>query len=86
MMQELKTQKFKSYAQLKSFVQHSAKMLMQARATEPMMFNGMEYALSQLKAQSIKHKDVSKIQTTVIKALKLFLLDIQGEENIRPGI
>jgi hypothetical protein len=48
MMQELKTQKFKSFTDLKSFVQQGAKLLMQARATEPMLFNGMKCALAQM--------------------------------------
>jgi hypothetical protein len=37
----------------------------------------MKYALAELKAQSMKHKDTKKIQLSIIKALKLFLLDIQ---------
>ncbi|MFA7718212.1 MAG: hypothetical protein WC875_05865 [Candidatus Absconditabacterales bacterium] len=86
MMQELKTQKFKSFTDLKSFVQQGAKLLMQARATEPMLFNGMKCALAQMHDAGYKMHDVKKIQLMIVKTLKLFLLDIQGEEKIRPGI
>lgn len=94
LMQELKVQKFKSFAELKSFVQQWTKMLMQARATEPMLFNGMKCALTKMKHWELeirnwklqKNWNIQKIKMWIIKALKIFLLDIQGEEKIRPGI
>lgn len=72
MIQELKTRRFKTFVELKAFVQQAAKLLMQARPTEPMLFNGMKCALATLKANDIK-----KVQAKVINALKIYLLDIQ---------
>ena len=94
LIQELKNQKFKSFPELKSFVLQWTKLLMQARATEPMLCNGMKCAISQLKsgkAEALKPArpaggDVKKVQLALIKSLKIFLLDIQGEEKIRPEI
>lgn len=45
---ELNTLEFKSIEELNGFVRQWAKMLMEARNTEPMLFNGMKYVLSKL--------------------------------------
>ena len=86
MINELKTKKFKTIAELESFVKAGAKILSAARPTEPMLFNGMKFALTQLKASSLKSKASSQkqIQSAAIKALKTYLLDVQVEEKIRP--
>ena len=55
LIQELKTKKFKTLAELESFVKQGAKLLIQARPTEPMLFNGMKSALAELKACGIQH-------------------------------
>lgn len=88
MIKEIKAKKFKTVKELESFVKQGAKLLMQARSTEPMLFNGMKCAIAQLKALSLKPKASStkQVQQAVIKALKMYLLDIQGEEKLRPKI
>jgi hypothetical protein len=48
MIQEIKTKKFKTVVELSSFVKQGAKLLMQARSTEPMLFNGMKCAIAQM--------------------------------------
>lgn len=88
MISEIKTKKFKTIAELGSFVKQWAKLLMQARSTEPMLFNWMKCAIAQLKTWDVGREtwDTKKFQARVIKALKMYLLDIQGEEKIRPKI
>lgn len=91
MIQELKTKRFKTVKEFHSFVKDGSKLLMQARSTEPMLFNGMKCAIAQLKSWKVEKlkvelTDIKKLQTKVIKALKMYLLDIQWEEKIRPKI
>jgi len=93
LMQELKTHKFKTLEDLDTFVREASKLLTDARPTEPMLFNGLKAALAELKAQSSKHKDkkipslsTKHLTLNIIKALKTYVLDIQGEEKIRPAI
>lgn len=88
MINEIKAKKFKTIEELASFVRAGAKILSDARPTEPMLFNGMKYALAQIKDTNVKLKNLSpkQIQSAVIKALKTFLLDIQGEDKIRPVV
>jgi methylthioribose-1-phosphate isomerase len=88
MINEIKVKKFKTIEELASFVRAGAKILSDARPTEPMLFNGMKYALVQIKDVNVKFKTLSpkQIQSAVIKALKTFLLDIQGEDKIRPVV
>ena len=92
---ELKTKKFKTIKELESFVKQGAKLLMKARATEPMLFNGMKCGLVQLTSSKVSGltswkespiKQLNQLQTKVIKSLKMYLLDVQWEEKIRPKI
>lgn len=95
MIQELKTRKFKTVKELEMFVQQGTKLLVKARSTEPMLFNGMKCALAQLTSSKVNGltswkiastQQVKEVQNKIIKALKMYLLDIQGEEKIRPSI
>ncbi|MCX6822946.1 MAG: S-methyl-5-thioribose-1-phosphate isomerase [candidate division SR1 bacterium] len=95
MINEIKTKKFKTIAELESFVKQGAKLLMQARPTEPMLFNGMKCSLVQVTSSKVNGlksgkdslaKQVNQLQTRILKALKMYLLDLQGEEKLRPKI
>ena len=84
MINEIKTKKFKTTKELESFVKQGAKLLMQARSTEPMLFNGMKCWLAQLNEIWNMKLETKKLQDRIIKSLKMYLLDIQGEaENER---
>lgn len=48
MQDELLRQKFSNYEELHKFTKQGSQLLMLARATEPMLFNGLTYALSVL--------------------------------------
>ena len=86
LMQELKTQKFKTLEELITFVQEASKLLTDARPTEPMLFNGLKAALNELKTKKTPTITTKHLTLNIIKALKTYVLDIQGEEKIRPII
>ena len=83
MINEIKTKKFKTIKELELFVKAGAKLLIQARSTEPMLFNGMKCWLVVLQNDI---QEVKKLQTMILKSLKMYLLDIQWEEKLRPKI
>ncbi len=54
MEEELLRQKFSDYEELHKFTKQASQLLMLARDTEPMLFNGLTYALSILEGEGQK--------------------------------
>ncbi len=88
MIFELKSKKFKTIKELESFVKQGTNLLIKARSTEPMLFNGMKFALTHFETWNIQQatSSIKRLQAKIIKAFKTYLLDIQGEEKIRPVV
>ncbi len=75
---ELNTLDFKSIDELHDFVKQWAKLLMEARNTEPMLFNGMKYVLSKFNNNSV---DIQ--QKELIDAFDEFMWRVEDEKKIR---
>lgn len=67
-------------------------LLKNARATEPMLFNGLKLASRTFETESTsvltrgKQKDASMIQQKIVSACEEYLADIEKEEELRPAI
>jgi ribose 1,5-bisphosphate isomerase len=61
-------------------------LLKNARATEPMLFNGLKYCLASYKTLLKKKTDLKTIQATLFKTCKFYVQDIETEEALRPLI
>jgi len=61
---ELEKQIFSSLVELKDFVSISTQLLMDARATEPMLFNGLKHCLYIL--ESNKNLDLTQLNQKLI--------------------
>lgn len=83
---EIKRQKFKDGKELDTFLKQAIVLLKTARATEPMLFNGLKNCLVQYKILSTKKADLKTIQETLFKTCKSYVQDIETEEALRPLI
>lgn len=91
--QEMKKQKFNSLSELKIFLAKASMLLRNARATEPMLFNGLKFASKTFEMESLprncggkKQKDVFGIQSAIVSACEKYVSGIEKEEEIRPAI
>lgn len=75
---ELNTLEFKSVKELHDFVKQWSKLLMEARNTEPMLFNGMKYVLSKFNDNAV---DIQ--QKELVKAFDEFMWRVEEEKIIR---
>lgn len=78
MEQELRAQSFSTQEDLREFVLAASTMLIQARETEPLLRNGMKYAISKLNAGAV--------QSEIADAFAQYLSRVVREEEIRPMI
>ena len=69
---ESKNQKFESKDEYIDFVSKSMDILIAARPTEPMLFNGMDYIKSEINKLKSEN-DVIKCQTLVVEAASFYL-------------
>lgn len=83
---EIQKQKFKSLKEFDTFLKQAVVFLKQARATEPMLFNGLKYCLVTYKNLLAKKADLKTITTKLFQACKSYLGDIEREEALRPLI
>lgn len=77
---ELENQKFISQEALSDFVKKSVKLLMEARATEPMLFNWLKYCLSVLEQN--KSKEILALKEKLIHSFDEFI-NILDDEDLR---
>lgn len=84
--QEIKTQKFKSEKDFDVFLKESILMLKKARATEPMLFNGLSMCMSAYNDLIAKKTFLKNLQWELYKVCKYYVQDIETEEAIRPLI
>ena len=68
---ESKNQKFSSKEEYLAFVEKAMEILIAARPTEPMLFNGMDYITSEIK--KISSENVEKAEEVVINAAQFYL-------------
>ncbi len=87
---ELNTLDFKDLDELCNFVLKWAKMLMDARSTEPMLFNGMKYMLSTVESWKLKVKSgelsLKELQKNAVDSLDEFIWRVEWEKEIRRDI
>jgi len=83
---EIKKQNFKSEKEFDTFLKQAIVILRQARATEPMLFNGLKYCLASYKTLLSKKSDLKTITTKLFQACKNYLWDIEREQALRPLI
>jgi len=83
---EIKRQKFASLKEFDTFLKQAFVLLKNARATEPMLFNGLKYCLASYKNLLAKKSDIKTIQETLYKTCKAYVQDIETEEALRPLI
>ncbi|MFA6255650.1 MAG: S-methyl-5-thioribose-1-phosphate isomerase [Candidatus Absconditabacterales bacterium] len=83
---EIKRQTFKSIKEFDTFLKQAMVILKQARATEPMLFNGLKYCLTSYKTLFAKKADLKTITTKLFQTCKTYLGDIEREKALRPLI
>ncbi len=83
---EIRDQKFSSVKQFDTFLKQAIVLLRQARATEPMLFNGLRYYLATYKELLAQKADLKTMTTKLFQAGKTYLWDIEREEALRPLI
>lgn len=86
LVKEIKKQPFKSEKEFDTFLKQAIVILRQARATEPMLFNGLKYCLATYKILLANKADLKTITTKLFQAGKNYLGDIEREEALRPLI
>jgi len=84
---ELKSQKFKSFAEAYEFTKTSMKILEDARPTEPMLFNGMSYVYAEIQPEIEKADLKSFLKTTIAASEKYYkMITETAEEAIENGV
>ncbi len=83
---EIQRQSFKSAKEFDTFLKQAIVILKQARATEPMLFNGLKYCLASYKDLLKKKSDLKTITTKLFQTCKTYIWDIEREQALRPLI
>lgn len=83
---EIKRQKFKDGKEFDTFFKQAIVLIKNARATEPMLFNGLKYCLFEYKQLLNNKNDLKTIQEKLYKVWKSYVQEIETEEAIRPLI
>jgi len=83
---EIKRQKFASAKEFDTFLKQAIVLLKTARATEPMLFNGLSYCLASYKKLVDQQADLRSITTKLFQTCKNYVGDIEREEALRPII
>ena len=71
LISESKNQTFASKEEFLEFIQQAMQMLIEARPTEPMLFNGMDYIKAQI--ATLKEEDCQQVQNKVIESATYYL-------------
>jgi len=83
---EIQTQNFKNLKEFDTFLKQAIVIIKNARATEPMLFNGLKYCLASYKTLIAKKADIKTIKEILYKTCKTYVQDIETEEALRPLI
>lgn len=83
---EISKQKFNSLSELKIFLAKASMLLRNARATEPMLFNGLKLISTTYHAESKKMNDIAQLQKKLSEAAEFYVAEIEKEEELRPAI
>lgn len=85
---EIENNKLSSILELKKFTKESDKLIRNARATEPMLFNWLNIVVKIIKELSSKYndKDVKLLQNLMSAAARSYVAEIEYEDKIRPAI
>ncbi|HMT00897.1 MAG TPA: translation initiation factor eIF-2B [Candidatus Absconditabacterales bacterium] len=81
---ETENQSFSSKEELEKFLRESSELLINARETEPMLFNGMKYA--RFSFQKNKEKSLEELKKIIIDSFDFFLNLIKQEKIQRAEI
>ena len=68
---ESKSQNFISFEEYSEFVNRAMQLLIDARPTEPMLFNGIDYIKAQI--AKVQTSDLETLKKTVIEAAEYYL-------------
>ena len=77
LISESKNQTFESAWKFLTFIEEAMQLLISARPTEPMLFNGMDYIKNQIK--TIKENTSTEEAQEIVKAAAQFYLDLIHE-------
>ncbi len=80
---EIKRQKFKNLKEFDTFIKQAVVLLKMARATEPMLFNGLKLCLTTYKELLQQQLEIKTMTTKLFQILKNYLGDIEREEVVR---
>lgn len=83
---EIKNQSFKNAKDFDTFLKQAVVLIKTARATEPMLFNGLKACLARYKTLLKEKAELKKIQIELFKTCKKYVQDIETEEALRPLI
>jgi len=86
MKEEILSKKFKKYSELKEFIETWTKLLIEARSTEPMLFNGIKYALYLVQNTDSRTQNLQETQKKIADSFDYFLDIIRREKKIRAEI
>lgn len=81
---EIKRQKFKDEKEFDTFLKQAIVLLKTARATEPMLFNGLKACLAGYK--ELRGAELKVVQNELYRICKNYVQDIETEEALRPII
>lgn len=77
LIRESSEQTFKTQSAFLAFIEEAMELLISARRTEPMLFNGMDYIKNQIK--TIKEETSAEEAQEIVKAAAQFYLDLIHE-------
>lgn len=84
--EEISSQKFKDLSEFGLFLNEAINLLKSARATEPMLFNGLNLCLKNYKELSKEKETLVGMQKKLSKVCLWYVAEIEKEERIRPLI
>lgn len=89
--QEILSQKFSSYSEFNAFIIEAVRLLKTARATEPMLFNGLAICENTYKKFLKSRKmnlsyNTDELQKRLAEVCFAYVEEIEKEESVRPAI
>lgn len=83
---EFKKQKFWSWPDFELFLLEASEIFIQARETEPMLFNWLKYVKRAIEEEKNKNDNLAHLQKTALIACQTYVKEMENEEKIRPEI
>lgn len=83
---EIDKQQFWSWPDFELFLLEAKELLLQARETEPMLFNWLNYVQHAIEDEKSKSDDVARIKKRAFVACQTYIEELEHEEAVRPLI